>query len=122
MCCYADVEAELTALADELAHAVDLDLRELRICRSCLSFVSVVLERGSMVELQRTTALVAEELWHSGLALPVQATLERARRRGIRGAQDALANVRRQGASSPVVHALVRRLGRELGLKPTRSV
>src|SRR3989442_7327474 len=99
---------------ERLAAALDLDVYEVGICHACLSFVAFPLDDGDEREVARAVGEFAPILWEEGLALPLQAALERARRRGVRGAQAAIEDVEHRGAAAPVVEAVVRRLAAEL--------
>jgi hypothetical protein len=100
--------------ADALADALELDVHETRICLACLCFVSFAIDNGDEADIRRTTNKFAPDLWAEGLALPARRALERARVAGVAHADEAIADVDRRGARSPVVHAIVRRLGHDL--------
>jgi hypothetical protein len=100
--------------AEELAAALDLDLDEVGICHACLSFVSFALDAGDEREARSATFRMSRDLWCEGLALPVQAALERARRRGVPRAAAAIDEVAHRGHRTAVVRAIVRRLAAEL--------
>jgi hypothetical protein len=104
MCCDGRVTAE------QLAEALDLDVYEIGICQACLSFVSFPLDAGDEREVVRAVREFAPILWEEGLALPLQAALERARRRDVAGAADAIADVARNGPMAPIVSAVIRTL------------
>ena len=53
---------------------------------------------------------MAPDLWAEGLAQPVRLALERARKRGVANAEEAIVAVDKSGHRSPVVRAIVRRL------------
>lgn len=72
------------------------------------------LDAGDEREAARALREFAPLLWEEGLALPLQAALERARRRGIAGAETAITDVERRGARAAVVAAVVRRLAADL--------
>ncbi len=99
---------------ERLAAAIDLDVYEVGICHACLSFVSFPLDVGDEQETARAVRTFTPILWREGLALPLQAALERARRRGLEGAEEAADDVERRGAQAPIVAAVVRRLAVEL--------
>jgi hypothetical protein len=98
----------------QLAAALDLDVYEVGICHACLSFVSFPLDLGDEREAARAVRTFTPILWREGLALPLQAALERTRRRGVKGAEEAVDDVERRGAQAPIVAAVVRRLAAEL--------
>jgi hypothetical protein len=100
--------------ATALAARLDLDLDAIGICFACLSIVSMALDSGDERAVRRAVAQMAPDLWEEGLALPVLAALERARRAGDDEASLAIAEIERRGARSPVVRAIVRRLAQEL--------
>ena len=100
--------------AEQLAAALDLDVFEVGICHACLSFVSFPLDDGDEREVARAVREFAPILWDEGLALPLQAALDRARRRGLAGAEAAIADVERGGPCAPIVSAVVRRLAADL--------
>ena len=49
----------------------------------------------------------APDLWQEGLALPLQAALERARRGGVAGAEAAIGDIERLGPRAPIVSAVI---------------
>jgi hypothetical protein len=102
------------AHARDLVSRLDLDVHAIGICHACLCFVSFALDQGDESEARRQVAYFAPALWDEGLALPTRVALERARRAGIPRAEAAIADVDRRGARSPVVRAVVRRLGEDL--------
>jgi hypothetical protein len=97
-----------------LVAALDLDVYELGICHACLSFVSMPLDAGNERETARALREFAPILWEEGLALPLQAALERACRRGVPGAEAAIADVQRRGARAAVVAPVVLKLAADL--------
>ncbi|MGH2920737.1 MAG: hypothetical protein ACRDKU_01545 [Gaiellaceae bacterium] len=98
----------------QLAADLDLDVYEVGICHACLSFVAFPLDAGDERETAHALREFAPILWEEGLAHPLQAALERARRRGIAGAETAIADVERCGAQAAIVAAVVRRLAADL--------
>jgi hypothetical protein len=100
--------------AEELAGSLDLDVDEIGICQACLSFVSFPLELGDEKEVRRALRHFAPVLWDEGLALPLQAGLQKARRAGITGAENAIADVERRGPRAAIVPAVIRRLAADL--------
>jgi hypothetical protein len=103
--------------AADLAAELDLDVDDIAICHACLSFVSFALDSGDDHEVACSITRVAPDLWAEGLAQPVRLALERARKRGVVNAQEAIAAVDRNGARSQVVRAIVRRLAAELSVR-----
>ncbi len=99
---------------DELTAALDLDVYALPICFACLGMVAIEVEFGTEEKAKRAAAQLAPDLWAEGLALPVQSALERARRRGVPGAEAAIAIVEQSGARSSVVKEIVRSLATQL--------
>jgi hypothetical protein len=99
---------------DALLENLELDIDDIPICRACLSFVVSALEGGDPDTIERTTSEFAPILWREGLAQPVELALERARRRGITGADDAIGTVERNGPRAPIVRAIVQRLAADL--------
>jgi hypothetical protein len=100
-----------------LAAELDLDVNEVGICHACLSFIAFPLEAGDEAEVDRALRTFVPILWEEGLALPLEAALERGRRRGIAGASDAIVDVRSRGARAAIVRAVVRRLASDLTLQ-----
>ena len=99
---------------ERLAAALDLDVFEIGICLPCLSFVSFPLDNGDEREVFRSIREFAPILWEEGLALPLQAALERARRDGVEGAEAAIVDVERNGPRASIVSAVIRTLAAEL--------
>jgi len=93
---------------------MDLDLDALGICFACLSIVSMAIDSADERSVRRWVNRMAPDLWEEGLALPVLAALERARRAGDDDAREGIAEIERLGARSPIVRAIVRRLAQEL--------
>src|SRR5258708_7151869 len=100
--------------ARALADALELDVHAIGICHACLCVVSFAIDKGDEAEIRREAAAFARPLWEEGLALPARRALERARVRGVPFAAEAIADIERRGARSPVVKAIVRRLGEDL--------
>lgn len=96
------------------ARELDLDLDDLPICLACLSFVAMAIDAGDELEIRRWTRKMTPDLWDEGLALPARLAVERAQRRGVRDAAEALADINERGPRSPVARAIVRRLGEAL--------
>lgn len=108
--------------ANALAARLDLELDSIGICLACLSFVSMALDSGDEREVRRAVNYFAPALWEEGLALPVRAALERASKAGDEEAETAIAELAERGPRSPVVKAIVRRLGQELGDRMQRDL
>jgi len=102
------------AAADELAAQLDLDVDDLAICHACLSFVSFAIDSGDDREVTSWTRRIAPDLWAEGLAEPVRMALGRARERRVANAEAAIRSIDEKGPRSPVVYAIVRRLGADL--------
>ena len=100
--------------ADALARELDLCLDDVPICLACLSFVAFAVESGDELEIRRWTRKMTPDLWEEGLALPVKQAVERARRGGVPGASDAVADLERGGSHSAIARAIVLRLAEEL--------
>ena len=110
--------ASLTyAEADAVAAALELDVDDLAICHACLSFVSFAIDSGDDHEVACTITRIAPDLWAEGLAQPVRMALERAGKRGVANAAEAIASIDRNGPRSPVARAIVRRLAAELSAR-----
>jgi hypothetical protein len=103
-----------TDAAAELAAELDLDVDDLAICHACLSFVSFAIDGGDEADIRRTTNRMTPDLWAEGLALPARLALERACKRGVPNAEEAIDDLARRGGRSPVAKAIVRRLGADL--------
>jgi hypothetical protein len=95
---------------EELAHALGLRLNDLSVCQACLTFVSLPLDQGRDQEAAGASRRLAHEFWSEGLALPLQAALERARKRGVAGAAEAIADVEQRGWRARIVPAVIREL------------
>jgi hypothetical protein len=100
--------------AAELAAELDLDVDDVAICHACLCVVSFAVDKGDEADIRRATNQVTPDLWAEGLALPARLALERARTRGVPGADEAIDDVAMRGARSTVAKAIVRRLGADL--------
>jgi hypothetical protein len=105
--------AEAAALAAEL----ELDVDDLAICHACLSFVSFAIDAGDEPKVAGAITRMAPDLWAEGLAQPVRLALERARKRGVANAEEAIVTVDQSGPRSPVVRAIVRRLATDLSAR-----
>jgi hypothetical protein len=106
-----------TQRAAALAAELELDVYQTGICLACLSFVSFPLDSGDEVEARRSTLHFTPILWEEGLALPARLALERARVRGVRDAERAIADVDRAGARTTIARAIVRQLALQLALR-----
>lgn len=113
LCCDSRVPRDPDELPN-LVRALDLDVHRVGICHACLSFVSFPLDEGDEAEVRRALRHFAPVLWSEGLALPLQAALECARRDGVPGAEEAIADVRARGARASVVRPVIRRLAADL--------
>jgi hypothetical protein len=100
--------------ADAFARELDLCLDDVPICLACLSFVAFAVDSGDELEIRRWTRKMTPDLWEEGLALPVKQAIERARRGGVPGASDAVADLERSGSHSVIARAIVLRLAEEL--------
>ena len=98
----------------QLAAELDLDVYEVGICHACLSFVSFPLDDGDERKTAGAVRKFGPILWEEGLAVPLQAALERARRRGVAGAERAIADIKASGGQAPIVGAVVRQLAADL--------
>jgi hypothetical protein len=107
--------------ANALAARLDLELDSIGICLACLSIVSMALDSGDEREVKRAVNYFAPALWEEGLALPLRAALERAHKAGDGEAETAIAELAERGPRSPVVRAIVRRLGQDLGDRMQRD-
>jgi hypothetical protein len=105
--------AEAVALAAEL----ELDVDDLAICHACLSFVSFAIDAGDERKVAGSITRMAPDLWAEGLSQPVRLALERARKRGVANAEEAIVTVDQSGPRSPVVRAIVRRLATDLSAR-----
>jgi len=105
------------AEAEALAAELDLDVDDVAICHACLSFVSFALDSGDEHEVAGSIRRIAPDLWAEGLELPVRLALERAGKRGVRNAEEAIGVVDERGARSVVVRAIVRRLAADLSAR-----
>jgi hypothetical protein len=100
--------------AKEYALELDLDVDRIPICLACLTFVSFPLAAGDEREVKGAIREFAPILWEEGLAEPVRTALERARKRGVSGAEEAILEVEHIGPGGHVVDAIVRRLAADL--------
>jgi hypothetical protein len=95
---------------DELADALAVNLNEVAVCQACLTLVSLPLDLGEHQKAAGAARRLAPDFWAEGLALPVQAALERARKRGVPGAAEAIEDVAERGPRARIVAAVIRRL------------
>jgi len=102
------------AEAERLAGQLDLDLDDMGICRACLSNVSFAVYEGNANKIRGAVQSMTPWLWDEGLEVPARMALERARRRGVAGAGEAIEDVRRHGFRTRIARAIVHRLGVEL--------
>jgi hypothetical protein len=100
--------------AQALAEALLIDVYEVQICHACLSFVAYAIDTGETGEVSRALDRITPHLWAGGLALPMLAALERARREGLETAAAAIADVGKNGQYSLVVRSVVLRLATQL--------
>ena len=105
------------AEATELAAALELDVDDIAICHACLSFVSLAIDSGDERKVAGSITRMAPDLWAEGLAQPVRLALERALKRGVANAEEAIVAVDKSGPRSPVVRAIVRRLASDLSTR-----
>lgn len=84
------------------------------VCLPCLSFAAFPLDLGDERTARREARRLTPDLWAEGLELPTLLALERARRDGVRDAEEAVEDVRMNGAHSAVVRAIVWRLAVDL--------
>jgi hypothetical protein len=103
--------------AAELAAQLDLDLDDVGICHACLSFVSFEIYGGNPHKIRGAVQSMTPWLWEEGLEVPVRMALERARRRGVAHADEALEEVRKLGPRTRIARAIVQRLGADLAAR-----
>jgi hypothetical protein len=106
-----------TGEARGIASQLDLHLDDIGICLACLSFVSMAIDGGDERKIQGALQRMTPDLWIEGLALPARLALERARKRGVPGADAALADIEARGGRSMVAKAIVYRLGADLSAR-----
>ena len=105
------------AEATELAAALELDVDDIAICHACLSFVSLAIDSGDERKVAGSITRMTPNLWAEGLAQPVRLALERARKRGVANAEEAIVAVDKSSPRSPVVRAIVRGLAADLSAR-----
>ena len=98
----------------ELAATLDLDMHEAGICLACLTFVAFPLDSGNEREVRGRTLQFTPILWDEGLEHPARNALERARERGVKDAERALADVARAGPRTTIARAIVRVLALQM--------
>jgi hypothetical protein len=105
------------AEAAALAAVLELDVDDIAICHACLSFVSFAIDSGNEHRVAGAITSMAPDLWAEGLSQPVRLALERARKRGVANAEEAIVTVDQSGPRSPVVRAIVRTLAADLSAR-----
>jgi len=100
--------------AQQLVAELDLDVYEVSICHACLGFVAFPLDAGDERKTAGAVRRFGPILWEEGLAEPLRAALERAGRRGVAGAERAIADIETFGGQAPIVGAVVRQLAADL--------
>ena len=103
--------------AKGIASQLDLDLDDIPICIACLSFVSMAIDGGDERDVRGQLTRMTPDLWREGLALPARLALERACKRGIPGAERALADVEKRGGRSLTAQAIVYWLAADLSAR-----
>lgn len=106
--------------AKQLAEGLELELHSAGVCLACLTFVAFPLDSGDERKARGAARAFASDLWAEGLELTATLALETARRDGVAHAEEAIADVRRHGARSVVVRAIVWRLA-ELMVEELRA-
>src|SRR2546429_8089492 len=106
-----------TTGAVALGAGLELDLDDIASGQACLSFVSCAIGSGNEHKVAGSITSMAPDLWAEGLQQPVRLALERARKRGIANAKEAIVTVGESGARSPVVRAIVRKLAADLSAR-----
>jgi uncharacterized protein YfcZ (UPF0381/DUF406 family) len=99
--------------AEPLAARLELDLDN-GICHACLSFVCCAMDDGDVAQVARETRRVSRDLWSDGLAEQALAALRQAAEQGEPDAPAALADLERNGGTSCMAQAIVRRLAAQL--------
>jgi hypothetical protein len=107
--------------AAAVAAELPIGLASPGVCPACVSFVGFEIDRGDERRVAGQITSFAPLLWDEGLGDVVGAELERASRRGVAGAAEALAELRARRHRSPVFRAVVRRLGAEVAEGVRRS-
>jgi|SRR5688500_17769251 len=97
-----------------LVDRLELDVMTSGVCLACLTFVAFPLDSGDERTARREARKLTPDLWAEGLELTVLVALETAKRDGVTGAKEAIADVQLRGHRAPVVEAIVWRLGEQL--------
>ena len=99
----------------DLVHRLDINLGRTPICRACLSFVSMTLDKDDGGREARGWAhRLSRDLWQEGLEAPLRDALERARGAGDADAAAALEDIEARGWRARIVPEVIMRLGIEL--------
>jgi hypothetical protein len=99
----------------DLAQRLDIDLARTPICRACLSFISMTLDKDDGGREARGWAhRLSRDLWQEGLEAPLLDALERARGAGDGDAAAALGDIEARGWRARIVPEVIMRLGVEL--------
>ena len=98
----------------DLAERLDISLDRTPICRACLSFVSMTLDKDDGGREARGWAhRLSRDLWGEGLEAPLREALERAREAGDADAVAALEDIGTRGWRARIVPDVIMRLGAE---------
>jgi hypothetical protein len=100
-----------------LAVELDLDVDHVGICFACLGIVASALDYGNERDIRSCTLRMTPDLWEDGLASPARLALERARLRGVKDADRAMADVDQKGARTTIARAIVRQLAHQLSVR-----
>jgi hypothetical protein len=100
-----------------LAAELDLDVDHVGICFACLGIVASALDYGNERDIRSCTLRMTPDLWEDGLASPARLALERARLRGVKDADRAIADVDQKGARTTIARAIVRQLAHQLSVR-----
>lgn len=98
---------------EALAAMLDLDAVRGVACAACLFGVACALDGGKEEEMWKAVRLFAPLLWDEGLAEALEASLARARKADVPGADAASADLEERGVRSAVVGPVVRLLAAE---------
>jgi hypothetical protein len=109
------------AAAEVVAEALDLRGAFAVACPMCLFGVACDLDSPDPRALGRATRYFAPLLWDEGLDAAAKAALEGARKAGVPGVEEAIADVAARGPRSFVFLAVVRRLARMQREEATRA-
>ena len=99
---------------ESIVEELELDFMSAGVCLPCLTFVAFPLDLGDERDARREARRMAPDLWADGLEWTAMLALETARRDGVPGAAEAIADVERRGPRSAVVLAIVRRLAEQM--------